>query len=111
MKRLLLSSKVICSTRQHAWTWIFPAIALFFGSVAMRAAETARDPKDLLAPKRTTVPKLQGELRIDGELSEAVWKRAATLKPFFKNDGSAPGREETEVRVWYDDQALYLGWV
>lgn len=74
------------------------------------AAENSPDPKQLPPPERVVIPKLRGELKIDGDLNESVWKRATLLKPFSLNDGSGPGREPTEVRAWYDDAALYLGW-
>ena len=61
-------------------------------------------------PKRVVVPKLQGNLTVDGNLDEAVWNKAALLSPFALNDGSGPEREKTTVRAWYDDNALYLGW-
>jgi Carbohydrate-binding family 9 len=57
------------------------------------------------------VPKFSGALKIDGDLTEAVWQKAAVLKPFSQNDGSGPEREQTEVRLCYDDTALYLGWI
>jgi len=62
------------------------------------------------APQRVVIPKLQGQLTVDGNLNEAVWSKAAPLSPFVLNDGSGPERERTAVRVWYDDSALYLGW-
>ncbi len=68
------------------------------------------DPKTLPAPKRIVIPRLQGRLTIDGELSEAAWTKAAVLTPFFPNDGSGREREKTELRLWYDDTALHLGW-
>jgi hypothetical protein len=74
------------------------------------AAENSPDPKQLPPPERVVIPQLRGELKIDGDLNEPVWKRAALLKPFSLNDGSGSGREPTEVRAWYDDSALYLGW-
>src|SRR5947207_765846 len=74
------------------------------------AAEKSVDPKSLPAPKRVLVPKLQGPVTVDGDLSEPVWTKAAVLSPFFQNDGSGPEREKTVVRIWYDDTALYLGW-
>jgi hypothetical protein len=49
-------------------------------------------------------------LQINGDLDEAVWERAARLTPFFRNDGSGRENENTVVRLWYDDNALYLGW-
>jgi len=75
------------------------------------SAAEPRDPASLAAPKRIVVPKLAAPaLTIDGELDEAVWKKAAVLTPFFENDGSGREREATAVRIWYDDTAVYLGW-
>ncbi|MCI0535733.1 MAG: carbohydrate-binding family 9-like protein [Verrucomicrobiales bacterium] len=75
-----------------------------------RAADASPDPKNLPAPKRIIIPKLREAIVVDGDLGEAVWKKAALLKPFSLNDGSRPGREPTEVRAWYDTTSLYLGW-
>ncbi len=91
----------------------FLVIALTFGCAHLSllfAVETSPDPKSLPAPKRVVVPKLQGAIKVDGELSEPVWAKAAVLQPFLRNDNSGRGREHTELRVWYDDEALYLGW-
>jgi hypothetical protein len=79
-------------------------------TLSVPAAETATQPKTLPAPNRIVVPKLHGTIKVDGELSEPMWEKAAVLSPFLLNDGSAPGREKTTVRIWYDDTALYLGW-
>src|SRR5947207_3618677 len=73
--------------------------------------EKTSDPASLPAPKRVIIPKLRGGIKIDGELKEAVWKKAVVLEPFYKNDGSGREREHTEVRLWYDKKALYLGWL
>src|SRR5207244_10458499 len=74
------------------------------------AADTSHDTKSLPAPKRVVVPKLHGPIKVDGELDESVWAKAAVLQPFYRNDDAGQEREHTEVRLWYDDQALYLGW-
>ena len=89
------------------------AFALMVGWVSLvplGAAETSPDFNKLAQPKHVVVPKLQGTVKVDGELSESVWKNAAVLTPFYQNDGSGREREQTEVRLWYDDTALYLGW-
>lgn len=96
----------------------FPLLML--GAASAGAAETppkvpaakapSIDPAKLPAPKRIVVPKLSGKLTIDGELDEAVWAKAATIGPFLVGENSAPERERTLVRLWYDDTALYLGW-
>ena len=61
-------------------------------------------------PKTAEIPKLSSALTMDGRLEEAVWGRAAVLSPFVHHDSMAAARVRTEVRVWYDDAALYLGW-
>lgn len=74
------------------------------------AADTSPDPKSLPAPKRVRVPKLHGLIKVDGDLNEPVWTKAAVLQPFYLNEDAGREREHTEVRLWYDDGALYLGW-
>jgi cellulose/xylan binding protein with CBM9 domain len=78
--------------------------------LAAGGADKSVDPKSLPAPNRVLVPKLQGPVTVDGDLSEPVWTKAAAVSPFLQNDGSGPEREKTVVRIWYDDTALYLGW-
>jgi hypothetical protein len=81
-------------------------LALFWSAQAAEA-----DPMGaVVEPKRAVIPKLHGTIRVDGEVDEPVWKDAAILTPFFKNNGSGRERETTQVRVWYDETALYLGW-
>src|SRR5262245_22066787 len=75
------------------------------------AADKAADVKPLPEAKRTKIPKLSGPGTIDCDLTEAVWSKAAVLKPFVLSIDGKPERERTEVRVWYDDNALYLGWI
>ncbi len=74
------------------------------------ATPAALDPATLPAPKRLVVPKLQGTLKIDGELDEAVWARAVVIPTFLPASGIGAEREGTTVRAWYDDTALHLGW-
>ena len=91
----------------HIPFFIFALLAL----VSSRAADSTPDSKTLPAPKQVAIPKLHGAIKIDGELNEFVWTKAATIQPFYENDGSGQEREHTEVRLWYDDTALYLGWI
>jgi len=85
-------------------------LAAIFVATFSRAADATPDPKKLPAPAHVVVPKLRSKLRIDGNLNESVWRKAARLKGFSQNDGSGRERESTVVRIWYDDDALYLGW-
>src|SRR5687768_16293340 len=51
------------------------------------------------------------EIKVDGNLDEAVWNNAAMLTGFSQYapvDG-APANDSTAVLVWYDDHAIYFG--
>ncbi|HEX7121170.1 MAG TPA: DUF5916 domain-containing protein, partial [Gemmatimonadaceae bacterium] len=52
-----------------------------------------------------------GAVTIDGRLDEAAWRRATPITHFRQSepDEGAPGSLPTEVRVLYDDEALYVG--
>ena len=62
-------------------------------------------------PKTAIVPRMDAQVKIDGVLDEQPWQKAAHLTPFARNDATTPARVETEVRLWYDQAALYLGWI
>jgi len=85
-------------------------LSLLVSGAGLSAEEKSPELEALPAPKRVVVPKLHGPIKVDGKLDERVWAKAAVLEPFYKNDGSGREREHTEVRLWYDDKALYLGW-
>src|SRR6185436_13712239 len=67
--------------------------------------ETARRERHLEAVKST------GPITIDGALDEAVWREAPIAAGFFQSepDEGEPASQQTEVRVAYDEQALYIG--
>ncbi|UCG86104.1 MAG: carbohydrate binding family 9 domain-containing protein [Gemmatimonadota bacterium] len=53
----------------------------------------------------------RGSPRVDGKLDDPVWQNAVVITGFTQidpNDGAQPS-ERTEVRVTYDDHALYVG--
>jgi TolB-like protein len=49
--------------------------------------------------------------RIDGQLDDAIWRRATRLTEFVQQSPleGAPATEETEVFIAYDDDNLYFG--
>lgn len=51
------------------------------------------------------------EILLDGVLAESGWATAAPVSEFTQRepDEGAPATERTEVRVLYDDNALYIG--
>jgi hypothetical protein len=67
---------------------------------------TAAAPRRQLAAQRTASP-----IRLDGLLDDAAWQ-AAPVANHFIEQRPRPGRPErlpTEVRVLYDDVAMYVG--
>ncbi len=54
---------------------------------------------------------VKGKITLDGKLDEADWQRASVAGDFIENmpNEKTPARFKTEVRVLFDDQALYFG--
>ena len=52
-----------------------------------------------------------GEVTIDGRLDEELWRTAPAATDFTQQDPNEgkPATERTEVRIAYDDEALYIG--
>jgi uncharacterized protein DUF5916/cellulose/xylan binding protein with CBM9 domain len=62
------------------------------------------------SPEARAVP-LQGEVRLDGRLDEAVWQTAPPATDFRQaqpHEGQ-PATQRTEVRFTYDGAAIYVG--
>ncbi len=66
---------------------------------------TARFERKLLATQAT------GPIVLDGKLDEPTWNSAPVASGFLQNEPreGEPATFDTEVRMLYDDQALYLG--
>jgi hypothetical protein len=100
-------------------------VALVFAGVpAARAGQAPPANQATTAPvqqagaesggRRTIVatPLLEGEaITLDGRLDEPVWSRAVPGGDFiqFDPDNGRPATEQTEVRIAFDANALYLG--
>ena len=59
-------------------------------------------------------PRVEGadaDVRVDGVLDEAVWRRAARLTGFsrFQPDDGVPATDSTEVLVWTSPTAIHFG--
>jgi hypothetical protein len=55
--------------------------------------------------------RLTGDIALDGILSESAWSGATPVSAFSQRDPreGEPATERTEVRIVYDDNALYIG--
>lgn len=86
------------------------------------AAVAALAPTTLLAqpamegPRRSPPPvataaRLLGAISVDGRLDEPAWQRAAPITDFrqFQPDEGEPASLPMEVRILFDDAAIYIG--
>jgi hypothetical protein len=64
-------------------------------------------------PRTITATRLENEesIDIDGRLDEAVWSRVIPVGDFIQidPDNGQPATERTEVRIAFDNDALYMG--
>jgi hypothetical protein len=76
-----------------------------FGTTSPAQAQSQASVREFRATRTTRPP------TIDGQLNEEVWSQAQVMSDFTQidPDEGQPATERTEVRVLYDDHALYVG--
>ena len=77
------------------------------------AADTgvARHTSGRTPPLASAARVAPGSIHLDGQLDEAIWTRAEPIADFTQtvpHEGQ-PATERTEVRIVYDDDAIYVG--
>ena len=85
------------------------AAGFFFGAAGALRAQTS-PPASATLPVATATS-ASGGITIDGKLDEAAWGKATLISDFHQqqpNEGAAP-TQRTEVRVLYDERAIYIG--
>jgi hypothetical protein len=88
---------------------IFSARA-FVGGQDGERRDPAADPEKLARPAGRVYPAL-APIELDGRLDEAEWRTAVPLGEFIQSQPRAgqPATHRTEVRLLYDEHALYIG--
>lgn len=58
-----------------------------------------------------TIPRVEAEITVDGNLDEPAWKEAARLTGFSQYEpvDGRPAEERTDVLVWYSPSAIHFG--
>lgn len=87
---------------------LIPALILCVGS-APAAAQVVN--VETVARPTGRVVKISTAPAVDGILDEDLWRSVPVMTDFVQSqpDAGAPATESTEVRIAYDDQALYVG--
>ena len=85
-------------------------------SVSARSGAQESAPIDFETARferRLSAKRAAGVIVIDGQLDEADWRAAPLATDFLQNDPreGEPATARTEVRVLYDDENLYFGFI
>jgi len=89
--------------------------AVIFVLATVRASSAAQAPAAAAAPPSPApavhAARAEAPIRVDGVLDESVWRTAEPATAFTQSapDQGGPAHHRTEVRVAFDDQALYVG--
>src|SRR5688500_15589316 len=89
--------------------------AVFVGTAAMASAQHMQnggiDYDTARSERRLKATQAQGAIALDGRLDEASWAAAPLATNFVQNDPleGEPATYDTEVKLLYDDRALYIG--
>ena len=87
---------------------VFPALLL---PVLASAQSEPIDYDTARRERRLPATRVDAPVTLDGRLDEVSWAAAPIAKGFVQNDPQegAPATFDTEVRLLYDDHALYIG--
>lgn len=99
--------------RRYWGVLIGMAVALAAGTpaAAQRAAAGGAGGPGVGRGVALRIGERAGRIRIDGTMDEAAWRSARAINDFVQGDPveGAEAEQRTQVRVMYDDQAIYVG--
>jgi carbonic anhydrase/acetyltransferase-like protein (isoleucine patch superfamily)/bifunctional DNA-binding transcriptional regulator/antitoxin component of YhaV-PrlF toxin-antitoxin module len=83
-------------------------------TVSLPPQPAARAPKPA-PPTPGTLPRYEcrrtaGQIRVDGSLDDPGWTGIPPMSPLVHSNGAGAPREQTEVKVSWDDANLYLAY-
>ncbi len=90
---------------------VFAGATPLLASVSASAQSEPIDYETARRERRLPAKRVDGPVTLDGRLDEPAWAGAPVAKGFVQNDPQegAPATFDTEVRLLYDDRALYIG--
>ena len=84
---------------------------LMVAPLVARAQENAASSIHPHAPPVAEAVRRDGPISLDGKLDDAAWNAAKPITKFTQSQPheGEPATQRTEIRILYDDQALYIG--
>lgn len=79
---------------------------------SLESGETGNEADThLTATPMVQATRVEGDIRVDGVLDDLDWLMAVPVRNFIQTEpfDGEPATEPTEVRILYDDDALYIG--
>ena len=96
--------KILYRKRKRCWLYLIAATVAAALVLASNAYGVNDGDAPVIGAERTDAP-----ITIDGKLDEPCWQRASAVTGFIDHKTEKPAREQTTVRVCYDDQWVYIG--
>ncbi len=86
-------------------------VLLALAPVAIHSQEAATSSVHPRTPPVAVASRRDGPITLDGKLDDAAWKAATPITKFIQQQPheGLPATQATEIRILYDDQALYIG--
>ncbi len=83
-------------------------LIFIFGAIFILVAQAQFKEENVIVATRTDTPPV-----IDGYVDEDIWKHAVVVDRFYQHepDDGEPATERTELRILYDDSALYISFI
>lgn len=111
---MLLSAPTVIHMRicfSYFKTKRFPALSLFLIFTFMQAAASGEGSRGIQEKKRIEAVRTSEAMHIDGILDEAAWLKPDPASHFiiYNPFNGIPSSNKTEVRLLFDDDALYIG--
>lgn len=88
--------------------------AIVEAAITLKPQDEERKVPTVVGPRHAPTlgaVRIDKHVEIDGKLDESVWQRAFVDTNFTQNfpDEAKPPTERTELRILYDDDAIYIG--
>jgi hypothetical protein len=86
-------------------------MVLFLATASLAPAQAQPNANGVASTRSVTAPFLKDRPTIDGRLTDPVWQRVPPLSGFIQRElhEGQPVSERTEVRIFSDGEALYIG--
>lgn len=79
----------------------------FKSSIKLDESVTFKGEFRLFIPPVLTVKRIDGDVKLDGKITENVWSKANEIKRLYYNNGKT-AEHNTSVKILYDDSYLYV---